>query len=609
MTTSGPPVNRAARIMAAGHGGQVLMAAVTADLVPGLTLRNLGEHRLRDLGNPMLIWQLGTEEFPPLRTLDELPGNLPVQRTSFIGRADEVKELAALVAHERLVTLTGPGGVGKSRLALQVAAEVAPAFRDGVWFASLAALEERALVAATILEALGVPERQGEPAVETLCAWASTREALVVIDNCEHLLTEVAAVVDRVMESSTTIAMLATSQAPLERPRRARLGGRPALGLARRIARQRRAVRRPRAHGSGRLRAQRRERRRGRRDLRAARSRTARDRARRGARARDDAGRHRPAPRSTPPAPGIERSTRARAGTARSTPPSAGRTSCSTRRSGASSTGSRCSRVRSRSRPRKRSSPATVSTSGRCSTESSRSSTSRSSSPTRPRTPRATGCLETMRQFGNANLTAAGIDALYRDRYADYYADYVLSRRPQLHGSGDVAALDDIERELENIRVALRQAADDRSSSRFEELFSTLFTLWVGRGRNAEGASWATELLGRPDLDARARIVALGFGASVTNPASLAVGRRRWPQPAVDLSATHRRGAADRRDGGHESRRHDARPSRSRNRGLRPGAGTGRGRARPVHPRLDPFDLHRGARDLRRVRTTRRAPT
>ena len=95
----GPPVNRAARLMAAGHGGQVLLAGVTADLVPGLVLRNLGEHRLPDLGAPMPIWQLGTAEFPPLRTLDELPGNLPVQRTSFVGRVDEVKELAALVEH------------------------------------------------------------------------------------------------------------------------------------------------------------------------------------------------------------------------------------------------------------------------------------------------------------------------------------------------------------------------------------------------------------------------------------------------------------------------------------------------------------------------------
>lgn len=178
-------------------------------------LKNLGEHRLRDLGTPMLVWQLGSAAFPPLRTLDELPGNLPVQRTSFIGRVDEVKALASLVEHERLVTLTGPGGVGKSRLALQAAAEVAAAFRDGVWFVSLGALDEVALVSATILEALGVPERRGEPALDTLCSWASTREAMVVIDNCEHLAAEVAAVIDRMLEASATVAIMATSQTPL----------------------------------------------------------------------------------------------------------------------------------------------------------------------------------------------------------------------------------------------------------------------------------------------------------------------------------------------------------------------------------------------------------
>jgi len=145
--------------------------------------------------------------------------------------------------------------------------------------------------------------------------------------------------------------------------------------------------------------------------------------------------------------------------------------------------------------------------------------------------------LETMRQFGSANLAAAGIDAWFRDRYADYYADFVLSRGPQLHGSGDVAALDDIEREFENIRVALRQAADDHTSSRFEELLIALFTLWHARGRNSEGASWATALLGRPDVDPRARIVALGFGASVTNPTSLAAAQE-MAAAAAELSAT-----------------------------------------------------------------------
>ncbi len=141
--------------------------------------------------------------------------------------------------------------------------------------------------------------------------------------------------------------------------------------------------------------------------------------------------------------------------------------------------------------------------------------------------------LETMRQFGNANLTAVDIDALWRDRYADY----VLSRRPHLHGSGDMAALEDVEREIENIRVALRQAVDDRSSSRFEELLSATYTLWQARGRNSEGASWAAELLGRPDLDPRARIVALGFAASVTSNTSLAVAEE-MAAAAADLSAT-----------------------------------------------------------------------
>jgi hypothetical protein len=131
--------------------------------------------------------------------------------------------------------------------------------------------------------------------------------------------------------------------------------------------------------------------------------------------------------------------------------------------------------------------------------------------------------LETMRQFGQANLSAAGTDERYRDRHADYYTDYVLSRRPQLYGSGDQAALHETEQELENIRLALRHAADDRSSSRFEELYSALYLLWISLDRQAEGMSWAMELKTRPVLDAARRIIALGFAASVANNNSLAL--------------------------------------------------------------------------------------
>jgi predicted ATPase/class 3 adenylate cyclase len=532
----GPAVNRAARLMAAGHGGQVLIAGVTADLVPGLTLRNLGEHRLRDLGSPMVIWQLGTEEFPVLRTLDELPGNLPVQRTSFIGRADEVKELAALVTKERLVTLTGPGGVGKSRLALQVAAEVAPAFRDGVWFASLAALEERALVAGTILEALGVPERQGESAVDTLCAWAATREALVVIDNCEHLLTEVAAIVDRAMESSTTLVMLTTSQSPLS------VRGEHAWAVA--------PLSGPRGISRDSV------------ELFVDRARMARADFSLNAENEDAVGEICERLDHVPLA--IEL---AAARVRGMTPADIGRRLDQRLRLLASSD--------QLAPGRHRTLDAAVRWSYELLDETQRRVFDRLSAFVGPFTIEAAEgvvsgdgvdewevldgilalvdkslvvadetasatryrLLETMRQFGNANLAIAGIEPLYCDRHADYYSDYVLSRRPQLHGSGDLVAIVDLERELENIRVAFRRAADDRSSSRFEDLFSALFTLWVGRGRNSEGASWAAELLSRPDLEPRARIVALGFAASVTNPNSLAVAQG-MAAAAVDLSAS-----------------------------------------------------------------------
>jgi hypothetical protein len=146
---------------------------------------------------------------------------------------------------------------------------------------------------------------------------------------------------------------------------------------------------------------------------------------------------------------------------------------------------------------------------------------------------------ETVRQFGQANLSVAGTAELSRDRHADYYADYVLSRRPQLYGSGDRAALDEVERELENMRVALRRAADDRSSSRFEELYSALPLLWITRNRSSEGTSWATELIARPDLDPAIRIRALGDAAAVANLHSLALAEE-LAHAAEDLWATTR---------------------------------------------------------------------
>jgi len=533
----GPPVNRAARLMAAGHGGQVLIAAVTAELVPGLVLRNLGEHRLRDLGSPMLVWQLGTDEFPPLRTLDELPGNLPVQRTSFIGRADEVQELTALVGTERLVTLTGPGGVGKSRLALQVGAEVAPEFNDGVWFASLGALEEGALVAATILEAFGVPERQGESALDTLCGWAATREALMVIDNCEHLLADVAAVVDRVLEASTTVSVLATSQAPLG------VRGEHAWAVA--------PLSGPRGVSRDSV------------ELFVDRARMARadfdltdeneaavveicDRLDHVPLAIELAAARVRGMVPTDIARRLDQRLRLLASSDRLAP-GRHRTLDAAVRWSYELLEETQQRVFDRLAVfvggfRIQAAEAMVAGDGVDDWEvldaifslvdKSLVVADEDTGGTRYR------LLETMRQFGQANLADAGVDVVYRDRHADYYAEFALSRRPQLHGSGDVAALDAVERELDNIRVALRQAADDHTSSRFEELFATLYSLWQ-RGRSSEAAAWAIELRHRPDLDPGARIVALGCATSVTNYTNLAAAKEFAETADALWEATH----------------------------------------------------------------------
>ncbi|MFY9916807.1 MAG: adenylate/guanylate cyclase domain-containing protein, partial [Mycobacterium sp.] len=145
------PVNRAARLMAAAHGGQIIASGATESLVHdeipvGVRLMDLGEHRLRDLGRALRIFQLSRdiapEEFPPLRTLDAFPGNLPAQVSSFVGREADVAAVIAALSKSRLVTITGVGGVGKTRLALQVAADVLPRYRDGVWLIELAPLRD-----------------------------------------------------------------------------------------------------------------------------------------------------------------------------------------------------------------------------------------------------------------------------------------------------------------------------------------------------------------------------------------------------------------------------------------------------------------------------------
>jgi predicted ATPase/class 3 adenylate cyclase len=198
----GMDVHRAARIAAAGHGGQVLVSQTTRELLgDSPALRDLGDHRLKDLSAPQRLYQVGDGAFPPLKALNEM--HLPQQPTSFVGRGRELAEVVELVRSSRLVALTGPGGSGKTRLALQAAAELADEFDDGVWFVPLAPVDDVELVAPTIAKALGVRE--------DLEAHLRGKRALLLLDNLEHLL-EAAPVVGELVAGAESVSVLATSR-------------------------------------------------------------------------------------------------------------------------------------------------------------------------------------------------------------------------------------------------------------------------------------------------------------------------------------------------------------------------------------------------------------
>lgn len=219
----GQALNRAARLLAAGHGEQILLSEATRALVEqsppeNSTLRDLGQHRLRDLARAEHIFQLVVaglrSEFPPLRSLDVLPNNLPRQLTSFIGRTKEQAEIKSRLAETSLLTLTGSGGAGKTRLALQVAAELVESFGDGVWLVELEPLSDPALVTQTVAMTLGVREEQ-RPLVQTLLDYLKLKSLLLVLDNCEHVLSASAGLVQALLQSCPALRVLATSQEAL----------------------------------------------------------------------------------------------------------------------------------------------------------------------------------------------------------------------------------------------------------------------------------------------------------------------------------------------------------------------------------------------------------
>jgi predicted ATPase/class 3 adenylate cyclase len=217
----GVAVNRVARLLGIGHGGQVLLSGVTADIVQGAlparaSLRDLGEHRLRDLARPEYVYQLiGPDlraDFPPLRSLESHLNNLPLQLKSFVGREHEIAEITALLGTHRLVTLVGSGGVGKTRTSLQVAANFLDESADGVWFVELAPLADGSFVPAAISQMVGIAlPVDGDPLVNLARALKSKR-MLIVFDNCEHMVDAAARIVSAISRDCPSVKMLASSR-------------------------------------------------------------------------------------------------------------------------------------------------------------------------------------------------------------------------------------------------------------------------------------------------------------------------------------------------------------------------------------------------------------
>jgi predicted ATPase/class 3 adenylate cyclase len=223
----GAALSRVARILNIAHGGQVLLAQSTYDLIcdhlpPQTSLADLRLHRLRDLNRPERIFQLQhpllPSEFPALLSLDSLPTNLPQQLTSFIGREDQMGEVRKLLNSTRLLTLTGSGGCGKTRLALQVAADTLEEFPDGAWFVELASITDPELTLQAVATALQIQEGAGRPLITTLTEYLQNRKLLLLLDNCEHLLDATAHFSETVLRACKDLTILTTAREPLGVP-------------------------------------------------------------------------------------------------------------------------------------------------------------------------------------------------------------------------------------------------------------------------------------------------------------------------------------------------------------------------------------------------------
>jgi predicted ATPase/class 3 adenylate cyclase len=220
----GLDVHRAARICAAGHGGQILVSQTTRDLAggdlpPDVGLIDLGEHQLRDLPVAQRLYQVTAPglvaDFPPLRTIDRRPNNLPRQLTSFVGRERELHEAKRILGSTPLLTLTGPGGVGKTRFAIELASELLTEYRDGAWIVELGSVPDPAVIDNVLSATLSVPEQASRPQLDAVADHLRSRQALLIFDDCERVLTAAADAADTILRSAPGVRIIATSREPL----------------------------------------------------------------------------------------------------------------------------------------------------------------------------------------------------------------------------------------------------------------------------------------------------------------------------------------------------------------------------------------------------------
>ncbi|HLO15943.1 MAG TPA: adenylate/guanylate cyclase domain-containing protein, partial [Anaerolineales bacterium] len=212
------------RVMSVVYGGQVLLSNSTAELVraelpQGVFLLDLKEHQLKGLPNPEHLWQVVApglqQDFPSLQSLNDIPNNLPLQLTSFIGREKELGDIKRLLTDTHLLTLTGPGGTGKSRLSLQAAADLLHNFLNGVWLVELAPVSDASVIPATMLGVLNLPAEKYRPAINMLCDYLHNKEILLILDNCEHLVEACALLVDSLLHASPNLRIIASSREAL----------------------------------------------------------------------------------------------------------------------------------------------------------------------------------------------------------------------------------------------------------------------------------------------------------------------------------------------------------------------------------------------------------